>query len=90
MLGIAGDAGLFEILRFHQLLIGLRVRLHVYRILYEFQLVARASLLLHVLTCRGRRRHLVIVPADRALRRNRALGLHERGVHLVCGQHLLG
>lgn len=89
MLGIAGDACFLEILRLHQLLIRLRVRLHIDVVLHEFQLVARAALLFHVLARGGRGWHLVIVAADRALRRDRSLRLHEGGVHLIRRQHLL-
>ena len=51
VLRVACDARFFEILRFHELLVGLRVRLHVHVVLHELQLVARSPLFLHVLTC---------------------------------------
>jgi len=91
VLRVASNARLLEVLRFHQLLVRLRVRLHVQSVLYEFQLVASASLFLHVLTrCRWGW-HLVVVTSDWALGGNWSLWLHEvRRVHLVSSQHLLG
>lgn len=90
MLWAASDARLFEVLRFHELLTGLRMRFHGYWILSKTKLICSASFLFHVLTSGRRRRHLVVVSsADRSLRWNWCLGLHEIGrVNLVCGKHL--
>ena len=91
MLRIASNAVLFEILRFHQLLIRLRMWFHIHRILNKFKLVNCTSLFLHVLAGSGRRGHLVVVTTKRALGWNRSFRLHKvRWIHLVCSEHLLG
>ena len=82
---------LLEVLRLHQLLVGLCVRLHIDGILHKFKVLPLSSLLLLHVLARGRRgRKLFVVAAtNRSLCRNWSLWLHEVGwVHLVSRKHL--
>lgn len=50
MLLVASDTRFLEILRLHQLLVGLSLRLHIHGILNESKVIRCSSLLLQVLT----------------------------------------
>lgn len=85
------NTGLLKILRFHELLTRLSVRLHRHCILNKAELIRCSPLLFHVLTPSWWRWHLVVVSSpNRSLCWDRRLWLHEISrVNLIGSQHLL-
>ena len=90
VLWTSSNTSLLEILRFHQLLTWLSVRLHAHSVLNKAKLVSSSPLLFHVLTSSRWRWHLVVVSSpDRSLCWNRCFWLHEISrVNLIGSQHL--